>query len=71
MIVSGSIEGVNCDMVVDTGSNITIVRPDVLERVIKDVGVDVQPADKLLRTVTGETTPIIGQSKVLIQVGRI
>jgi hypothetical protein len=67
LIVSGSIEGANCDMVIDTGSNITILRPDVLGRVSKDVDIDVQPVDSLLRTVTGETTPVQSRGKLAFQ----
>lgn len=71
LIVSGSIESSNCDMVIDTGSNITIVRPDVLGRVSKDVDIGVQPVDRLLRTVTGETTPVRGRGKLTFQVGNL
>jgi hypothetical protein len=71
LIVSGSIEGANCDMVIDTGSSITILRPDVLGRVSKDVDIDVQPVDSLLRTVTGETTPVQRRGKLAFQVGNL
>ncbi len=57
-VVSGRVEGASCDMVIDTGSNITILRPDVLKRASKDADIDVHPVNSLLRTVTGETTPV-------------
>ncbi|XP_028408645.1 uncharacterized protein LOC114531194 [Dendronephthya gigantea] len=56
-------------MVVDTGSNITIVRPGVLKRVAKDVVLGVQAVDSCLRTMTGETTPVRSRGKVCLQVG--
>jgi hypothetical protein len=71
LIVSGSIEGENCDMVIDTGSNTTILRPDVLGWVSKDVDIHVQPVDGLLRTVTGETTPVQRRGKLAFQVGNL
>ena len=52
LIVRGSIEGAICNMVIDTGSNITILRPEVLARVSKDIDIDVHPVDSLLRTVS-------------------
>ncbi|CAB3976838.1 Hypothetical predicted protein [Paramuricea clavata] len=58
-------------MVIDTGSNITILRPDVLGRVSKDVDIDVQPVDSLLQTVTGETTPVQSRGKLAFQVGNL
>ena len=69
LLVSGTVEGVDCEMVVDTGSNITIVRPDVLKRVSEDVVLDVQTVDSCLRTVTGETTPVRCRGKLRLQVG--
>ena len=45
LVVSGAVEGVCCEMIVDTGSNITIVRPDVLKRVAKDVAPDLHTVD--------------------------
>ena len=53
LVVFGTIEGAVCDMIIDTGSNITILRPDILKRVSKDVVLDVHPVDSCLQTVTG------------------
>ena len=69
LVVSGRVEGASCDMVIDTGSNITILRPDVLKRASKDADVDVHPVNSLLRTVTGETTPVRSRGKLAIQIG--
>ena len=71
LIVHGTIEAASCDMVIDTGSNITILRPDVLGRVSKDIDIDVHPVDSLLRTVTGETTPVRSRGKLALQIGTV
>lgn len=47
LVVSGTIGAASYDMVVDTGSNITILRPDVLKRVSKGEDIDVHPVDSL------------------------
>ena len=69
LVVSGAVEGVCCEMIADTGSNITIVRPDVLKRVAKDVAPDLHTVDSCLRTVTGETTAVRSRGRVNLQVG--
>ena len=33
LVVSGAVEGVCCEMIIDTGSNITVLRPDALKQV--------------------------------------
>ena len=64
LLVAGTLDGVCVDMTVDTGSNISIVRPDVLPKASSN---QVQPIPgSAIRTVTGEQAPIIG--KVLLQV---
>ena len=69
LVISGNIEGASCDMVIDTGSKITIVRPDVLQRVSKDADIEVHPVNCLLWTVTGETTPVRCRGKLTLQLG--
>ena len=43
LVESGTIGGARakCDMVVDIGSNITILRPDILKRVSKGEDIDI------------------------------
>ena len=56
----GVIEGNSCQITVDTGSDISLVRPDVLKA---ELEVPMTPVnDSRLRTVTGTTTPL--QSRV-------
>lgn len=45
-------------MVVDTGANITIVRPDVLT---KQLRTSVQATSSVLKTATGETATVHGK----------
>ncbi len=66
LAVSGSINGHACYLTIDTGSNISVVRPDMLQ------GQDprsIQPVSSCLRTVTGETAPIRGKGKVKLKIG--
>ncbi len=62
----GSIDGVECSITVDTGSNVSIIRPDVLS---EESRASVQPVSSYLRTVTGATAPILGCGRLKVQVG--
>ncbi|CAB4003291.1 Hypothetical predicted protein [Paramuricea clavata] len=66
--VEERVENVLCWCVIDTGSNITIVRSDVL----KEAGTNVQinPVESCLKTVTGETAPVIGRARLRFQIGK-
>lgn len=57
------IEGVPCTALVDTGSTVTLVRPDVLPE-----GIRLEPTTVQLRTVTGELTPMKGRGNLAIEV---
>ncbi len=63
LTVSGSVDGKDCVITVDTGSNISTVRPDLLR------GESSQLKDSWLRTVTGERAPIHGKSTVQLEIG--
>ena len=56
----GSITGVKCTFTIDTGSDITIVRPDILQA----SGTRMEAIIGQIRTVTGEMTPL--QAKRLV-----
>ena len=66
LIVTGSINGRSCDVTIDTGSNISILRPDILT--IKD-GPDIQPVQSCLQTVTGEKAQIHGKGELQLTIG--
>ena len=65
--VEGKIGGTPCDMTVDTGSNITIVRSDVANRVEETLMI--VPVNTCLRTVSGETIPVQGRGEITIKIG--
>lgn len=64
LVVEGSIGGTQCRITIDTGSNISIIRPDVLQE-----GVNILPVSSYLRTVTGATAPIRGRGDFSLQIG--
>ena len=64
LVVDGAIGGTQCRITIDTGSNISIVRPDILQE-----GAQVLPVSSYLRTVTGATAPIRGRGDVSLQIG--
>ncbi len=65
-MASRSINGVKCSITVDTGSNVSIIRPDVLSEKTR---ASLQPVSSQLKTVTGVTAPIFGCGKLKVQVG--
>ena len=65
-MVSGTIDGNHCMLTIDTGSTITIVRPDILSREKRE---HLQPVSGWLRTVTGEKVPFRGKSELTLQIG--
>ncbi|KAJ8006814.1 hypothetical protein DPEC_G00111130 [Dallia pectoralis] len=62
--ISIKVEGVECLALVDTGSTVTLVRPDILPS-----GVRVEQTDVQLRTVTGELAPMLGKCRLSVTVG--
>ena len=59
------IEGQLCEFVVDTGSNITLVRPEKVGVVAKS---KVMPVEAVLRTVAGTTMPVKGKGKLDLRI---
>ena len=64
LTVMGHIEGVPCPMVVDTGANISIVRPDVLSKQLRN---SVQATTSVLKTATGETATVHGKLQLKVK----
>ena len=60
-IVSGTVNGAAYENTVDTGSNISIVRPDILSGEDQNL---IEPVSSCLRTVTGERAPIHGKGQL-------
>ena len=66
LTVSGTINGRACEITVDTGSNISIVRPHVLIGMNQNL---IEPSSSCLRTVTGERAPINGKGWLQLGIG--
>lgn len=66
LTVSGSIDGYNCNLIVDTGSEISIVHPDILQSWKRE---NLQPVTPTFRTVTGQKAPMLGKCELSIRVG--
>ena len=62
----GHIEGVPCPVVVDSGANITIVRPDVLTKQLRN---SVPATTSVLKTATGETATVHGKIILKVKIG--
>lgn len=58
------VEGVPCSALLDTGSTVTVVRPDVVPG-----GTQLEPTLVRLRTVTGELAPMKGRGELSVTVG--
>ena len=56
LVAEGTIDGSDCQITSDTGSNISIVRPDVLQQ--SSATTSIQPVNSCLKTVTGEEASI-------------
>ncbi|XP_058879681.1 uncharacterized protein LOC131737088 [Acipenser ruthenus] len=60
------IEGVPCMALIDTGSSITVVRPDVLHQAVGDWRNRVRPTPVQLKTVTGEQAPMESRGQLRV-----
>ena len=64
--VAGSIGGYDCNFTVDTGSDISIVHPDV----VQDHKVDtLQPVTPCFKTVMGQKAPTKGRCNLIVKIG--
>ena len=68
LILAGCINGKTCDITIDTGSNISIVRADFLTEEDKR---HIQPVNSCLQTVTGERAPIHGRGNLVLKIGSL
>ena len=64
--VVGSVEDHPCHLTIDTGSNISIIRPDVLSKQKQSL---IQPVNQSIRTVTADKIPIQGKGDLRIKIG--
>ena len=66
LIMPGKVDGRPCNITVDTGSNISIIRPDILTESTRE---SLEKSTQLLHNVTGETAPIHGRGQLPVSVG--
>ena len=66
--VAGSVEGHSCQFTIDTGSNISIIRPDILPEQQQQT---IQPVSQSFRTVTGDKAPILGKGDLHVRIGSL
>ena len=62
--ISGAINGVQCSITIDTGSNISIVRSDLVKK-------DTCLEHCWMRTVTGEKVPVLGREMLQLSIGAL
>ena len=67
--VCAKVENVPLTFLVDTGSNVSILNRSVYEQLSAEARNLVQSTNKKLLTVTGETTPLIGQAVLNLEIG--
>ena len=65
LLVEGNINGRLCCITIDTGSDITIVRPDLVQK----GSIDWNPKAEWMSTVTGERAPIHGRGRLMLEIG--
>lgn len=68
LFVEGEVDNVHCKLVVDTGANVTIIRPDVMRQTGKQCFLTTPTAT--LQTVTGDTIKVYGKINVIIRFGQ-
>ena len=56
----------SCQFTIDTGSNISIIRPDILPEQQQQT---IQPVSQSFRTVTGEKATILGKGDLRVRIG--
>ena len=69
LCVDGKLEGKTARMIVDTGSNISIVTTQLLRNIVKDLSC-VKPVPNCLRSVTGEKLNLLGIVTLKLKIGK-
>ena len=65
--MEGNIDGRRCSITIDTGSDITIIRSDLVEK----GNIDCNPGIEWMSTVTGEKAPIHGRRRLTLEIGSL
>ncbi|MCG7878981.1 MAG: retroviral-like aspartic protease family protein, partial [Candidatus Thiodiazotropha taylori] len=67
--VCAKIQNVPVTFLIDTGSNVTILKKDFLEKFPLEVQQSIKPTNTKLLSVTGEITPFLGKTILSIEIG--
>ena len=65
LLLEGIVDGRWCCMTIDTGSDMTIARPDVVQK----GSIDWNPEMEWMSTVTGARAPIHGRGRLMLEMG--
>ena len=71
LFVKGSIGGVQTKFLVDTGSNITIVTPEVDQKIAESVRPDLEDVVSTMLLADGGQLPFVGKAAIKVQLGRV
>ncbi|MBJ5695604.1 retroviral-like aspartic protease, partial [Salmonella enterica subsp. enterica serovar Derby] len=71
LFVEGTVDDVPCQMMIDTGANATIIRPDILNDLSEHPRQLFSPKGVYLRTVTGDIAPVHGKIELQFQISTI
>lgn len=67
--VCARVESIPVTFLVDTGSNVTILKKELLEQFPPDICQNVKPTNLKLLSVTGEVTPFLGEVTLGLEIG--
>ena len=68
-LVKGSVSGVDVTFLVDTGANITIVKPSVVSKIPASDRPNLEPVETSMRLADGSSLPFVGRGCSRIQIG--
>nr|CAD7260240.1 unnamed protein product [Timema shepardi] len=71
LLVEGILDGKACRMVVDTGANVTLVRPDFTELVHRKHRTGNTLQGCVIRTVTGDSAPVLAKAQMKFKLGSL
>lgn len=69
LFVAGSMQSYPVRMLVDTGSNVTIMKTEVFKKISNISEIEVTEVNSTLVTATGESSPFYGKADLLIEIG--
>jgi len=69
--IVGKISGIEMEMMLDSGSSVSLVRQDVIAKELRSVSRIPQPASLRLVTASGEPLEIVGHVKAVVSIGNL